>query len=115
MPGKVLHCKRGVRQGDPLSPYLFVIVADVLRRLLQHPTFATALRHPLIPNDPCPVLQYADDTLIFLHCSHEAVVGTKRILMQFEQATGLSINYHKTTFLPVGAPDSTAQDLAAVF
>ena len=67
-----------------LSPYLFIIVADVLRRLLQHSALASYIKHPLIPNAPCPVLQYADDTLIFLSCSPDAVSETKQILELFE-------------------------------
>lgn len=98
-----------------MSPYLFIIVTDVLRRLLHHPSLSAPLKHPIIPDAPCPVLQYADDTLIFLRCSRDAVLQTKLILQIFEEATGLSINYHKTTFLPVVVPDTIASDLAAMF
>lgn len=115
VPRKWIDCRNGLRQGDPLSPYLFIIVADVLRRLLHNPSLSSSFFHPLVPNAPCPVLQYADDTLIFLRCSSEAVLQAKHVLRIFEDATGLSINYHKTTFLPVSVPKSLAQSLAASF
>lgn len=53
--------------------------------------------------------------LSFIRCSPEAIIATKQIHRLFEHATGLSINYHKTTFLPVAVPVGVATVLATAF
>ena len=71
--------QRGPRQGDPLAPLLFNIVAEALILLRTN-------------NEEISILQYADDTIFFGEASMENVKAIKDILRSFELVSGLKIN-----------------------
>jgi len=110
-PGPWFGCKRGLRQGDPLSPYLFLLVADVLQQLIKR---HAGIRHPAAPNLQCPVLQYADDTLILVRAERQDVENLKVVLDQFSTATGLKINYDKSTMVPMHTAAATVGALQGI-
>jgi len=67
VPGKQFHCKRGVRQGDPLSPLLFVIAAELLQYVVNKMHEMEILKLPIPQRrGKFPVIQYADDTLLIM-------------------------------------------------
>jgi hypothetical protein len=71
--------------------------------------------HPLVDDLPCPVLQYADDTLIIIRAVPEHVANLKNVLDSFSAATGLVINFHKSTFVPIKTDQETALAMAHAF
>jgi hypothetical protein len=114
VPGKVFHCKRGVRQGDPLSPLLFVLAADFLQDLLNSAKDQSLLSLPLVlpHNYDFPVLQYADDTLIFMKADARKLFFLKSFLNSFAEFTGLKVNFHKSMMVPVNVDEGKLDILA---
>lgn len=71
------------------------------------------LEHPLVLGTACLVLQYVDDTLILLRGTHRAAATLKIVLEDFTAATGLAINYHKSTFVPLHLDDAAIQQISS--
>ena len=80
--GPYFQTKRGLRQGDPMSPILFNIVADMLALIIKRAKDNGQIRG-VIPNlwdDGLSILQYADDTIIFIDHDLEQAKNIKLLL-----------------------------------
>jgi hypothetical protein len=114
-PGRRIHHARGLRQGDPLSPLLFVIVMDVLNALILEADRRAAL-HPLPGNVITHRASvYADDLVIFLSPEVDDFVCMRQILDLFAGASGLSCNVDKCTITPIHCTAGQIQDVLEVF
>jgi hypothetical protein len=112
--GPYFRNKRGVRQGDPLSPLLFNFIGEALSGILSAAGAAGHLQGVvphLIPGG-ISHLQYADDTLILIQNSEENIANLKFLLMCFEDMSGLKINYHKSEVIVMGQPLEEQQRIA---
>ncbi|XP_027152118.1 uncharacterized protein LOC113752185 [Coffea eugenioides] len=81
---------RGLRQGDPISPALFVIGAEVLSRALNNLVLHRGYRGFKVPRG-CPQvthLAFADDVLIFANGSARALQDIVRVLKLYQQSSG---------------------------
>lgn len=90
--------QRGLRQGDPLSPYLFLLVKDVLSNLIQQELNLGQLGGIHI-NRHCPTLShifFADDALLFAKAELGECRKIKRILESYGTASGQVINFAKS-------------------
>jgi len=116
-PGKTFHCRRGVRQGDPLSPLLFVMAADLLQSMINKGKAMGLLKLPIPTgsSDDFPVIQYADDTLIVAEGDAKKLFFLKSILNTFSLSTGLKINFNKSMMTPINISEEKIQILARTF
>src|SRR6266498_1202020 len=96
--GHYFQTKKGLRQGDPLSPLLFNIVADMLAIFIKRAKLDGQICGivPHLIDGGLSLLQYADDMIIFMEHDLDKAQNMKLLLCAFEQLSGLKINFHKS-------------------
>jgi len=97
-PTKEFKPSRGLRQGDPLAPFLFLIVAEGLAGLVRNALKENVLKGVKVgrAETECCMLQFVDDTLFMCEESFSNIFTIKTILRVFELASGLKVNFHKS-------------------
>lgn len=114
VPGKKIICKRGVRQGDPLSPLLFVLAAELLQIIINEAWQNGDISLPIENSYGLgyPVIQYAGDTLIIMPADPVQFCSLKDILSKFSKSTVLMVNYQKSSLIPINISEERATELA---
>ncbi|RVW84958.1 hypothetical protein CK203_039556 [Vitis vinifera] len=98
---------RRLRQGDPLSPYLFVITMEVFSSMMRRAISGGYLSGWKVSGGRgegmhISHLLFADDTLVFCEESSDEMTYLSWLLMWFEACSGLRINLEKSEMIPVG-------------
>jgi hypothetical protein len=114
--GKI-YPTRGIRQGDPLSPYFFILCAEGLRSLLQK-----AERDGRITGMPITRkgrqlnhLFFVDDSLLFCKANRDEWMNIQNILEIYERASRQKLNREKTSlFFSKNTPEETKAAILAM-
>jgi hypothetical protein len=98
-PGRPIKHAKGLHQGDPLSPMLFIMTMDLLQKLLDMTT-QEGLLTP-IGSDPIKMRTslYADDAMLFVRPIAMDISNLQHLMHQFGVTTGLRTNIEKSTIL----------------
>ncbi|GKE26600.1 putative RNA-directed DNA polymerase, partial [Tanacetum coccineum] len=105
-PSREFKMERGLKQGDPLSPFLFLIAAEALQVLTLKACNKCVYKGLSLAEDGANVslLQYADDALFFGEWSYSNANTLVRILKCFQDVSGLKVNLSKSRLFGVGVP-----------
>jgi hypothetical protein len=106
-PGEFIYHQRGLWQGDPLSPMLFILVMDVLNSLFTKSESEGLLR-PLHSTGQHLSL-YADDVALFIRPEADDLQLTKDLLQIFGEASGLQTNLQKSCVIPIQCDDNIVE------
>jgi hypothetical protein len=101
IPNAPIKHGRGPRQGDPLSPLIFVIAMDPLQKLFHLATDKGYLSKLRGRTTQLRVSMYVDDTSIFVKPTRENMLALADLLTFFGESSGLKTNFQKSTIIPI--------------
>ena len=102
--------KRGCRQGDPIAPYLFIICSLFLTTLVET---CGSIKGLNINKEYLKIIQFADDTTIFLDGSESSLQSALNVLEIFGTYSGLKVNKEKTQIVWIGSKKGNTKNMPA--
>ena len=104
---------RGLRQGDPLSPLLFVLSMEYFSRLMQKAyTHSTFKFHPGCKQLAITHWMFADDLIIFCKADPKSTQQIKDTLAIFLETAGLKANMQKSQMVLGGVHSNCKQNVS---
>ncbi|KAL9681181.1 hypothetical protein QQ045_012962 [Rhodiola kirilowii] len=99
--------KRGLRQGDPLSPFLFNIAMECLSRMMNRLNKSAGFYyHPKCHRIKLSHIMFADDLILFSSGRSSAISAVKGVVNEFLNCSGLAINFQKSHLFTGGMSDA---------
>ena len=94
-----------------------MLAADLLQTILNKAMHLGLVTSPLqVESCPdFPIVQYADDTLVILQADAKQLHCLKALLNTFADATGLKVNYNKSSMIPINVPEEKMEILINTF
>lgn len=115
-PTPFFSAEKGLRQGWPLSPLLFLLIMEGLSRSIAAEHIRGRIEGiKIMDNCFLTHLLFVDDVLIFLNGSIRDTTTLQYVFDIFEKATGMIINVHKSTLIAVGCSQLEVQFTLHVF
>ncbi|KAL4582537.1 hypothetical protein LXL04_007088 [Taraxacum kok-saghyz] len=113
---KEFDFKMGVRQGDPLAPFLFILAMEGLSLTMREACEQHSFHEISLPNGGPTLshLMYADDVTFIGEWSEMNLINLNRILRCFYLASGLKVNLNKSRVFGVGVEDAEIANLAGI-
>ena len=107
-PTKPSRMEGGLRQRDSLSPFLFVLAAEVLNRLIPRAEEKNMIKGMQIGSDVVNLshLQFADNTILICPARYDIFLNYRHILDCFGMMSGPIINYEKSAMVPIHCDNS---------
>ena len=108
VPSGFFGSSRGVRKGDHLSPFLFVLVMEAFRKMLGAITSRELITGFLVGSSEqnwvvVSHLLFVDDTLVFCWANASQIRHIRALLVCFEAVSGLKVNLSKSALVPIGS------------
>lgn len=112
-PTEEFRVGRGLRQGDPLSPFLFLIVAEGLNLMLKEVVGIGCYEGYKVGDLSITHLQFADDTLLVGEKSSMNIWSIKAVLQLFQSISGLKVNFYKSRLIGVNVEERWLEEAAS--